>query len=82
MFEWLDYAFMVRALTATTVLSFSVAPVGAFLVLRRMKITAVQDENRFGTGVMKMKNEKEVRTMTERTIPVTVLTGQTADALR
>ena len=33
MFEWLDYAFMVRALTATTVLSFSVAPVGAFLVL-------------------------------------------------
>ena len=38
MFEWLDYAFMVRALTATTVLSFSVAPVGAFLVLRRLSL--------------------------------------------
>ena len=38
MFEWLDYAFMVRALTATTVLSFSVAPVGAFLVLRHLSL--------------------------------------------
>ena len=38
MFEWLDYAFMIRALTATTVLSFSVAPVGAFLVLRRLSL--------------------------------------------
>lgn len=38
MFEWLDYAFMVRALTATTVLSFSIAPVGAFLVLRRLSL--------------------------------------------
>ncbi len=38
MFEWLDYAFMVRALAATTVLSFSVAPVGAFLVLRRLSL--------------------------------------------
>ena len=38
MFEWLDYAFMVRALTATTVLSFAVAPVGAFLVLRRLSL--------------------------------------------
>ncbi len=38
MFEWLDYAFMTRALTATTVLSFSVAPVGAFLVLRRLSL--------------------------------------------
>ncbi len=38
MFEWLDYSFMIRALTATTVLSFSVAPVGAFLVLRRLSL--------------------------------------------
>ena len=38
MFEWLDYVFMVRALTATMVLSFSVAPVGAFLVLRRLSL--------------------------------------------
>ena len=38
MFEWLDYAFMTRALVATTVLSFSVAPVGAFLVLRRLSL--------------------------------------------
>lgn len=38
MFEWLDYDFMVRALAATLVLSFSVAPVGAFLVLRRLSL--------------------------------------------
>ena len=36
--EWWDYAFMRRALAATTLLSFSVAPVGAFLVLRRMSL--------------------------------------------
>ena len=38
MFEWLEYNFMIRALTATMVLSFSVAPVGAFLVLRRLSL--------------------------------------------
>ena len=38
MFEWLEYDFMLRALTATMVLSFSVAPVGAFLVLRRLSL--------------------------------------------
>ena len=38
MFEWLQYDFMIRALTATTVLCFSVAPVGAFLVLRRLSL--------------------------------------------
>ena len=38
MFEWLHYDFMIRALTATMVLSFSVAPVGAFLVLRRLSL--------------------------------------------
>ena len=38
MFEWLQYDFMIRALAATTVLSFSVAPVGAFLVLRRLSL--------------------------------------------
>ncbi len=38
MLEWLDYAFMKRALVATSVLSFSVAPVGAFLVLRRLSL--------------------------------------------
>jgi len=38
MFEWLDYAFMKRALVATLILSFSMAPVGAFLVLRRLSL--------------------------------------------
>ena len=38
MFEWLEYEFMVRALVATSVLSCSVAPVGAFLVLRRLSL--------------------------------------------
>lgn len=38
MFEWLQYEFMLRALAATSVLSFSVAPVGAFLVLRRLSL--------------------------------------------
>ena len=38
MFEWLQYEFMVRALVATSVLSLSVAPVGAFLVLRRLSL--------------------------------------------
>ena len=38
MFEWMDYAFMKRALAATSILSFSVAPVGAFLVLRRLSL--------------------------------------------
>lgn len=38
MFEWLQYDFMLRALAATSVLSFSVAPVGAFLVLRRLSL--------------------------------------------
>lgn len=38
MFEFWDFAFMKRALAATTVLSFSVAPVGAFLVLRRLSL--------------------------------------------
>ena len=38
MFEWLDYDFMKRALVATSILSFSVAPVGAFLVLRRLSL--------------------------------------------
>ncbi len=38
MFDWLDYDFMRRALVATSILSFSVAPVGAFLVLRRLSL--------------------------------------------
>ncbi len=38
MFEWLEYGFMIRALAATSVLSFSIAPVGAFLVLRRLSL--------------------------------------------
>ena len=38
MLEWWDYSFMQRALVATTVLSVSVAPVGAFLVLRRLSL--------------------------------------------
>ncbi|MEM7216005.1 MAG: metal ABC transporter permease [Pseudomonadota bacterium] len=38
MFEWLEYEFMTRALIATMVLSFSIAPVGAFLVLKRLSL--------------------------------------------
>lgn len=38
MFEWLDYAFMIRAFVATTVLSFSMTPIGVFLVLRRLSL--------------------------------------------
>ena len=38
MFDWLSYDFMQRALVATSVLSVSVAPVGAFLVLRRLSL--------------------------------------------
>lgn len=37
-FEMWSYAFMRRAFVATTVLSASVAPVGAFLVLRRLSL--------------------------------------------
>ena len=38
MFDWLDYNFMVRALAATTAMSFAMAPIGAFLVLRRLSL--------------------------------------------
>ena len=38
MFDWLSYDFMQRALVATSVLSISIAPVGAFLVLRRLSL--------------------------------------------
>ena len=38
MFEWLAFDFMQRALVSTSVLSVSVAPVGAFLVLRRLSL--------------------------------------------
>ncbi|MEM7619242.1 MAG: metal ABC transporter permease [Pseudomonadota bacterium] len=38
MLEFWDYAFMKRALVATTILSFSFSPVGAFLVLRRLSL--------------------------------------------
>ena len=38
MFEWLAFDFMQRALIATSVLSVSIAPVGAFLVLRRLSL--------------------------------------------
>jgi len=38
LFAWWEFAFMKRAFVATTVLSFSVAPVGAFLVLRRLSL--------------------------------------------
>ena len=38
MFEWLAFDFIQRALVATSVLSVSVAPVGAFLVLRRLSL--------------------------------------------
>ena len=33
-----NYVFMQRAFVATTILSISVAPVGAFLVLRRLSL--------------------------------------------
>ena len=38
MTEWLEFEFMQRALIATSVLSISMAPVGAFLVLRRLSL--------------------------------------------
>lgn len=38
MFDWLSYEFMQRAFVATSVLSVSIAPVGAFLVLRRLSL--------------------------------------------
>ena len=38
MFNWLDYDFMQRAFVATFVLSVSIAPIGAFLVLRRLSL--------------------------------------------
>ena len=38
MLEWLSYEFMQRAFVATSVLSVSIAPVGAFLVLRRLSL--------------------------------------------
>ena len=38
MFVWLAYDFMIRAVVATSVLSVSIAPVGAFLVLRRLSL--------------------------------------------
>lgn len=37
-FEWWQFDFMRRALVATTALSASIAPVGAFLVLRRLSL--------------------------------------------
>ncbi|MGB0661033.1 MAG: metal ABC transporter permease [Mangrovicoccus sp.] len=38
MFEFWDFAFMKRALAATTILSATMAPTGAFLVLRRLSL--------------------------------------------
>ena len=38
MLELFEFAFMKRALAATSILSLSVAPVGAFLVLRRLSL--------------------------------------------
>lgn len=38
MLEMFDFAFMKRAFAATSILSLSVAPVGAFLVLRRLAL--------------------------------------------
>ena len=38
MFDWLAYDFMQRAFVATFALSVSIAPVGAFLVLRRLSL--------------------------------------------
>ena len=38
MFDWLEFDFMTRAFFATSVLSLSVAPVGAFLVLRKLSL--------------------------------------------
>ena len=37
-FAFLEFAFMRRALIATSVLSISIAPIGAFLVLRRLSL--------------------------------------------
>ena len=60
MFEWLNYAFMVRALVATTVLSFSVAPVGAFLVLRRLSLAGEAMAHAMVPGLVRHKHLSEL----------------------
>ena len=56
MFEFLaemwSYAFMQRAFVATTVLSVSVAPVGAFLVLRRLSLAGEAMAHAITPGVV------------------------------
>ncbi|PID61230.1 MAG: zinc ABC transporter permease [Gammaproteobacteria bacterium] len=47
-----DYAFMRRALVATTVLSVSVTPVGAFLVLRRLSLAGEAMAHAITPGVV------------------------------
>ncbi|MEM9061002.1 MAG: metal ABC transporter permease [Pseudomonadota bacterium] len=50
--EMWDYAFMRRAFVATTVLSASVAPVGAFLVLRRLSLAGEAMAHAITPGVV------------------------------
>ncbi|KNG95413.1 metal ABC transporter permease [Pseudaestuariivita atlantica] len=50
--EMWSYAFMQRAFVATTVLSASVAPVGAFLVLRRLSLAGEAMAHAISPGVV------------------------------
>lgn len=50
--EMWSYAFMQRAFVATTVLSFSIAPVGAFLVLRRLSLAGEAMAHAITPGVV------------------------------
>ncbi len=51
-FEWWEFDFMRRALAATTALSVSVAPVGAFLVLRRLSLAGEAMAHAITPGVV------------------------------
>ena len=50
--EMFSYAFMQRAFVATTVLSVSIAPVGAFLVLRRLSLAGEAMAHAITPGVV------------------------------
>ena len=50
--EMFNYAFMRRAFVVTTILSASVAPVGAFLVLRRLSLAGEAMAHAITPGVV------------------------------
>ena len=52
MLELFEFTFMKRALAATSILSLSVAPVGAFLVLRRLSLAGEAMAHAIGPGIV------------------------------